>query len=192
VSNIADQIEAKGGLTWHAYGEDMTAPGCDNKVHDKYVPRHVPFMYFDGIRNDAARCGNVVPYVTADFANDIGKYNFTFIAPNLCHDGHDTCAPENDQVKQSDDWLSANVPAIESKLGPKDVLFITWDEGDEKLLGLQTDDNVLLMVVSPMAKAGETTAAYDHYSLLATLEDGLGLPRLGKAAQATAITDVWK
>jgi hypothetical protein len=30
---------------------------------------------------------------------------------------------------------------------------------------------------------------YDHYSLLATIEDGLALSRLGAAAQATPLTD---
>ena len=38
--------------------------------------------------------------------------------------------------------------------------------------------------MSPYAKTGGyvSTATADHYSLLATIEDGLDLPRLGKAA----------
>jgi hypothetical protein len=31
---------------------------------------------------------------------------------------------------------------------------------------------------------------YDHYSLLATIEDTLGVARLGQAAQATPMTDL--
>jgi hypothetical protein len=191
VSNVGSQLTAK-GLPWHAYGEDMTGT-CDRTNHGNYVARHVPFVYFQSI-SDADCQANVVGYTTAGFAADIGKYAFSFIAPNLCDDGHNTCAPQNDQVKQTDDWLAANVPAIESKLGANDALFITWDEGDESLGGLgPTDDNVLLVVVSPMAKPGfVTTAAYTHYSLLATIETGLGLPLLGKAQTAPLITDVWK
>jgi hypothetical protein len=34
--------------------------------------------------------------------------------------------------------------------------------------------------------------AYDHYSLLATLEEGLGLPKLGKAKTAAVMKDLFK
>lgn len=33
---------------------------------------------------------------------------------------------------------------------------------------------------------------YDHYALLATWEDGLGLDRLGRAVGAPAIADIWR
>jgi hypothetical protein len=33
---------------------------------------------------------------------------------------------------------------------------------------------------------------YDHYSLLRTIEDGLGLPCLGAACSATPMTDLFR
>ena len=49
------------------------------------------------------------------------------------------------------------------------------------------------VVVSPLARsAGVTAGTYDHYSLLATIEDGLGLPRLGQSEASATIADVWR
>ncbi len=35
-----------------------------------------------------------------------------------------------------------------------------------------------------------STRRYDHYSLLATIEDRYGLPRLGQAQNATPMSDL--
>jgi hypothetical protein len=46
------------------------------------------------------------------------------------------------------------------------------------------------MFIRPNSKAHQSDQAYDHYSLLATIEDQFRLPRLGQAAQATAMNDL--
>jgi hypothetical protein len=44
-----------------------------------------------------------------------------------------------------------------------------------------------------VAPGGTTSTLYDHYSLLRTIEDGLGLETLGRSdAQAAPIAGVWK
>ena len=68
------------------------------------------------------------------------------------------------------------------------VLFITWDEAAgadiRGCCGLaRGGGHVLTLVFAPGLPAGERVALpYDHYSLLATVADGLGLPLLGHAA----------
>jgi len=189
VANVADRIEAK-GLTWHAYGEGMSDGGCDTTNHDKYVARHIPFVYYDAIQSSATRCANVVPWTATSFANDLGKYTFSFIAPDLEDDGH-TEYDNIDEVTATDTWLKANVPALidSASFKKNGVLFITWDEGDS--LATSTDDHVLLIIVSPFAVKTVTAAAYSHTSLLETIEEGLGLqtPHLTSSAP---INDVWK
>ncbi len=189
VANIADRVEAK-GLTWHAYGEDMNAPGCDKDNHGEYVARHIPFVYYDAIQSSPTRCANVVPWTATSFAADLGKYSYSFIAPNLGDDGH-TSYNNVDEVTATDGWLKTNVPTITGAPSFKKngVLFIVWDEGDEALTS--TDDHVLLIVISPFATKTVTAAAYSHTSLLDTIETGLGLgtPHL---TSSTAINDVWK
>jgi|CZKU01.1.fsa_nt_gi hypothetical protein len=100
------------------------------------------------------------------------------------------CGP--DAVKPGDQWLAAQVPAILATpgfaAGGSDALFIVGDEPDA--FGHAP---VPFAVVSPLAKAGTVTAgAYTHESLLATIEDGLDVPRLGNTAGAATIADVWR
>jgi hypothetical protein len=52
--NLLDSIEAS-GLTWTAYMEDMPAP-CTTTDSGVYVARHNPFVHYDDIVGDGARC----------------------------------------------------------------------------------------------------------------------------------------
>jgi acid phosphatase len=62
---------------------------------------------------------------------------------------------------------------------------MTWDEDD----GSATNQ-VLTLEVAPGYVPAASNTPYDHYSLLATIEDLLGVGRLGQAAQAHAMTDL--
>jgi acid phosphatase len=64
------------------------------------------------------------------------------------------------------------------------LLFIVWDEDDG-----DTQNRVLSLVVSPQSHKA-SNQAYTHYSLLATIENLLGVDRLGHAAQAKPMTDL--
>ncbi len=84
--SLPDLIEAT-GRTWKTYQEDMPKP-CF--VGDKlsYVQKHNPFIYFDSIRLDTARCERSVVPLTAlqtDIEADTLP-NFLFIKPNICND----------------------------------------------------------------------------------------------------------
>ncbi len=94
-TNLADNLEAK-GLTWKGYMEAMPAP-CTLKVSGNYAPKHNPFVYFDDIRNNKARCDSgVVPYTSlaTDLASAATTPNYAFISPDLCNDTHD--CPDRD------------------------------------------------------------------------------------------------
>ena len=66
------------------------------------------------------------------------------------------------------------------------TLFVVWDEGD----GGDGANLVPLIVATPDPAPHRSVERYDHYSLLATIEDMFGLPRLGAAAGARALTDL--
>src|SRR5713101_856993 len=85
------------------------------------------------------------------------------------------------------EWLRQTVGQITYSAAWKNngVLFITWDEDD----GSATN-RVLTLVLTPGKGHRESTAAYDHYSLLATIEDLMGVGRLGAAAKARPMTDL--
>ncbi len=83
-------------------------------------------------------------------------------------------------------WLAQTVPLILNTSAWQDngVLFITWDEGEDSA------NSVLTLVIHPDPLNHLSQKGYDHYALLATIEDQLGVPRLGQAAQVGAMTDL--
>jgi phosphatidylinositol-3-phosphatase len=98
---------------------------------------------------------------------------FSFVTPNLCDDMH-SCS-----VSHGDAWLKANVQPL---LAAGALVVVTWDEGSTKTGG---GGHVATIVAGPGVVAGSRNGtAFTHYSLLAGVEDRLGLPLLGKAATA--------
>jgi hypothetical protein len=57
---------------------------------------------------------------------------------------------------------------------------VRFDEGNRRL----GDPNTMMVVIGPQVQAGTYTGSYDHYSTLATIEKGLGLPCLANACTA--------
>jgi len=162
------------GVTWRAYMEGMTS-GCFASRYP-YALKHDPFPYYGG------RCpSEVVPF--AQFGADVQKGDlpqFVWITPGLCNDGHD-CS-----TAVADRWLSQVVPEIQATSAWQDngLLVITWDEGED------ASNHILTLVIRPGAQHESSTRYYDHYSLLATIEDHFGVGRLGAARQATPLTDL--
>lgn len=159
------------GVRWRAYMEDM-GPNC-LKNAGLYVVKHNPFAYYGG-----ACPSSVVPFdqLSTDLAGNTP--NLAWITPNLCNDTHD-CSLET-----GDRWLSNTVPLITGSRAWREggVLFIVWDESE----GGQKNQ-VPSLVVAPNLGWHTLPAPFDHYSLLATVEDRLQVPRLGLAAGAQPI-----
>jgi len=114
---------------------------------------------------------------------------FTFVTPNLCNDMH-SCPTQSDattEIKTGDAWLSTFMPKIvaspEYQSGATAV-FITWDEDD-----YGDSQHIVTIVVSPSTPGGLTSdTAFNHYSMLRTTEEMLGISAfLGQAATATSM-----
>lgn len=162
------------GVTWRAYMDGMTADAGCMRSAPPYALKHNPFAYYGG-----ACPPNVVPFETLDADLAGATPRFVWITPDLCHDGHD-CA-----LDAAGAWLEGLVKRITSSDAWRTggMLFIIWDEGDGG------DSNLVpLIVVAKGLTAMRLEAPYDHYSLLATIEDLFGLPRLGAAATARPLT----
>ena len=189
--HLADQLEAA-SKTWMDFGESMTTP-CNLTDNGNYAVRHNPFLYYDNIQTPMSRCtSHIVDY--SNF-NPASPANFNFIAPNLVDDMHNPDPTNSTNIPDGDTWLGKNVPPIlmSSAYTNGGLLVIVWDEDDSSggLFPPYTDNPIGIWVFSPYAKSGgyvsKTTA--NHYSLLATFEDGLGVGRVGKAATAQPLQD---
>jgi acid phosphatase len=189
ITSIADQLETA-NLSWMDFGEDMGTP-CNLANSGNYAVRHNPFLYYNGIQTDSARCNaHVVDFKSFSVAS---PPVFTFIAPNLVDDMHNPDPTNSTNIPNGDAWIGPEAKSIlgSTAYGSGSLFVIVWDEDDGSGGITGTDDPIEILVMSPYAKANgfvsQTMA--NHYSLLATFEDGLGLPRLGNAASATPLTD---
>jgi phospholipase C len=194
---LPDLIEAS-GRTWKTYQEDMPSPCYTGAEAGDYAMKHNPFMYFDSIRLDSARCtSSVVPMqqLYVDLAGG-NLPNYSFITPNLCNDAHD-CG-----LGTADDWLqrlmSIMLPLL-GRDGTPYLVIVTWDEGqgNHSCCGLPAEagGRIATILVSPQAKSGfEDETPYTHYSILKTISEAWQLKYLGHAADAdnVLITAPWK
>jgi phosphatidylinositol-3-phosphatase len=185
--SIVDQLEGA-GKSWKAYMEGMPAP-CFVGDSGNYRQKHNPFIYYDDIRTSSARCNRIVPF--SQFQTDLSGTlpNYVWITPDMCNDEHD-CG-----VDKGDAWLQTWVPRILASAAWQNggALFITYDEGSTSAgccNGQASGGHIATLVISPLARRGfQSSVAYDHYSLLRTIEDAWGLPALGKAASASPMSD---
>jgi phosphatidylinositol-3-phosphatase len=194
--SLPDLIEAS-GRTWKTYQEDMPEP-CFLGSTANYAQKHNPFIYFDPIRLDAARCERTIVPLT-ELQTDIEANslpNFIFITPNLCNDAHDC------PLDVADAWLTELlgrlVPALDSS-GKPYLLVMMFEEGQGHHsccgLPLEAGGRVPVVFYSPLVKNGfEDPTPYTHYSLLKTISTAWGLPLLGRAADDNnvLITAPWK
>jgi hypothetical protein len=180
-TSIVDQLE-RAHLSWKAYMENLPQPCFAGPDAGEYAKKHDPFAYYTRVTDNPARCARIVPLsqLSAD-ERASALPSFVWITPNLCHDMHDC------DVATGDRFLSALVPQLLSALGPRGLLFLTWDEGssDDGCCRLASGGHVVTIVAGAQARRGAViNAPSDHYSVLQTIEDLLGLPRLRGAACA--------
>jgi phosphatidylinositol-3-phosphatase len=180
-TSIVDQLE-RAGLSWRAYMEGLPSACFTGASAGEYAKKHDPFTYYTRITTDPRLCANIVSLPRlADDERDGTLPRYVWITPNLCNDMHDC------PVSTGDRFLSQLVPPLLRSLGRGGLLFLTWDEGssDSGCCRLATGGHIATIVAGPGARAGARLATpTDHYSVLQTIEDLLGLARLRGAACA--------
>jgi phosphatidylinositol-3-phosphatase len=170
VASIYSQLRAA-GKTWRDYSEG--APGaCPSSSVGRYVVRHDPALYYTNIRNDCAAWD--VPLGTTSggaFLDDLAAGRLpalSVVTPDLCNDTHDC------PVATGDAWLAswfARILASPAYRAGDTAVFVVWDEDDGS-----ASNHVPLLVVSPSTRPGtRSDASFDHYSLLKTTEQLLGI-----------------
>jgi hypothetical protein len=225
VATIANQLEAK-RQTWGAFMEDMGKDSARESATcghpeigtldpteiaapiDQYATKHDPFVYFHAIIDSATCKQHVVPLTRLEDALRSANRtpNYTFIVPNLCHDGHDRpCVNgEPGSLESANAFLQHWVPLIMNSpaFRADGLLIITFDEA------LTLDSSACCMepsgpnttkpgvngpgggrtgavLLSRFIKPGTiSNVPYNHYSLLRSIEDMFGLAHLGYAGRA--------
>jgi phospholipase C len=176
---------------------NLLASSCGNQLYER---KHNPFVTYDDIRTNPSRMTHVVDLsqLSSDLASGhVADYNF--IAPNQCHDMHGRYNPGvNDPcdysspatiISTGDAFLGDLVGEIMSSpaWNGNSVIFVTWDEseytGSDSDFGFGDTSgcctanpgggHVMTIVVSHSDHAPRTSdTSYNHYSVLATIQEG--------------------
>ena len=206
VPNIVDQLEAK-GKTWKAYMQSIFAGGNTDKLavsagDQLYERKHDPFVSYRDVQSNPARLANIVDFsqLHSDLINNTVP-DYVWISPDQCNDMHgrtsidpiDPCSETQVQslITAGDSFLKATVNDITSSAAwsGNSILFIAWDESDYPFGDTSGccdaaqgngGGHVVTLVISHVNPTAHTSAvAYNHYSLLATIEDSWQLGCLG-------------
>jgi phosphatidylinositol-3-phosphatase len=177
-----------------------------------YATWRNPFVYFSSLTGapscEAHDVG--IDQLSADLATPSRTPSFAYIAPDLCNDGSPTpCASGAPAgMPAAEGFLRHVVPEILGSKAYKEsgLLAITVDQApssgqfadsssccgqppfpnlpaSSSGLGPEGGGQVGALLLSPyIAKAGVSQEPYNHFSLLRTIEDLLGLSHLGYAA----------
>jgi hypothetical protein len=171
VPSIFSQLGAGG---WRSLEESMPS-NCYLSNSGQYAVRHNPAAYYTNVRTDCQTYD-----VPLGSTPDVSA-RFTFVTPNLCNDMHD-CT-----VQTGDSWLSTFLPKVFSSAeyqAGRTAVFLTWDEDDSS-----ASNHIATLVIAPSVTPGTSSATrFDHYSMLRTTEELLGLGSfIGNAATATSM-----
>jgi phosphatidylinositol-3-phosphatase len=197
--NLVDSLESA-GMTWTVLEESLPKPGWLGVQWPKsgtprlYAQKHNPFAYFTDIASNSARLSHILPLTDATLQQTLASPpTFTYIVPNQCHDMHGTttCTDFDKLLREGDKTVEQLVTAIAGAptFTASSVLFVVWDEDDySSNFGCCSSKknrgggHTLALVVDKNAAWRSTSAPMNHYSLLKTVEEGLGLPLLGHSA----------
>ena len=178
--NLGHACEAA-GLTWKAYSEDLPAAGstvCTSGGGSPlYTRKHDPWVSYSNLTHT-----NEVPYsyLATDIANNTLP-NLAFVVPNNCHNTHD-CS-----VSTGDTWLSNNLPAMLSGVGPRGLVILTWDEDNSA-----SGNHILTVFSGPTVLSNFVSSQLiTHYTVVRTICDMLGLNPFNAALLESPITGAW-
>ena len=214
VANVVDQIEGS-GRTWKGYMQSYFAGDNTNKLahsagNQLYERKHNPFVSYADVQSNPARMANLVDF--SQLSTDLGSGNapaYSWISPDQCNDMHgrggtdpatDRCnfANENDLIQDGDAFLSSTVAMITSSSAwtGNSAIFVTWDESDFPFGDVSGccdavpgGGHVVTLVISHSDHAARTSSvAYNHYSMLATIEQGWQIGCLANTCDSANVT----
>ena len=177
--NLGSELLAA-GFTFAGYAESLPAVGSTECKAGKYARKHVPWVSFSNIPANHSLPFSAFPG-PGNPQNYASLPTVAFVTPNLDNDMHDG------SITQGDSWLYQNLSQYaEWAKANNSLLILTWDEDDNT-----PRNQIPTVIYGANVRPGAYTETISHYNVLSTLEQMYGLPKLGYASRAPAITDIW-
>ncbi|MEE6178440.1 alkaline phosphatase family protein [Mycobacterium sp. 050134] len=174
--NLASELLAA-GYTFVGFAEGLPAVGSTVCSAGKYARKHVPWANFTNVPP-----GDSLPFSAFPMGNYASLPTVSFVIPNNDDNMHDGSIP------QGDAWLNQELSGYANwAVANNSLLIVTWDEDDNST----TRNQIPTVFYGAHVRPGAYPEQISHYNVLSTLEQMYGLPKIGLAANAPAITDIW-
>jgi len=186
---IVDLLDAK-GVSWSEYEEDMPYSGFEgdyvNQVTgaNDYVRKHNPLISYDSVTEDEnklAKIKNLTMFY--EDLNNNALPQWMFITPNMTNNGHDS------SVTVAGTWAKSFLEPLltNENFMNNTLILLTFDE-TESYFSNNRVFSVLLGDAVPKQLYGSTDdTAYNHYSIMATVENNWDLGNLGLNDKSASI-----
>jgi hypothetical protein len=169
------------GLGFKGYSEGLPSTGYSGADTGAWVYRHCPWIAFQGAGTNQIPSSDNVDFSAfpSNFAN---LPTVCMVTPNLNDDMHDGT------IQQGDSWLQTNIDAYAQWAKTHNsLLIVVWDEDD----GSQNNQVAMIMVGQVVQVGIQNAQNLNHDSLCRLICDMYGLPTMGAATGATAISGIW-
>jgi phosphatidylinositol-3-phosphatase len=177
--NLGSELLAA-GYTFAGYAESLPAVGSTECKAGKYARKHVPWVSFSNIPSSYSLPFSAFP-APGNPQNYASLPTVAFVTPNLDDDMHDG------SIAAGDTWLYQNLSQYATwAKANNSLLILTWDEDDNT-----SRNQIPTVIYGANVRPGAYGETISHYNVLSTLEQMYGLPKLGYATRAPAITDIW-
>jgi phosphatidylinositol-3-phosphatase len=177
--NLGSELLAA-GYTFVGFAESLPAVGSTVCSAGKYARKHVPWVSFSNIPSSCSLPFSAFPAL-GNPQNYASLPTVAFVIPNLDDDMHDG------SIAQGDSWLHQNLSQYATWAEANNsLLILTWDEDDNT-----PRNQIPTVIYGANVRPGTYSEPITHYNVLSTLEQMYGLPKLGYAITAPAITDIW-
>ncbi|GDY33627.1 alkaline phosphatase family protein [Gandjariella thermophila] len=210
-SNLLTQLEGA-GKSWKGYYQGMPYAGyrgycfpakC-NGIPDadtQYVAKHNGVPYFADKQTPAEFAKqNPLGQLSTDLAS--GQVpNFSYIIPDECNDMHGAppwCVDSGKAGDVDDNWLVANGDKFVGNTVNQITSSPMWQSGNNAIVvtfdeGNTANSQIPHVVITNHGPRGVTdNTSYDHYSLLASLQQAFGLGCLQNSCTATPETPLFQ
>lgn len=171
--NLASELIAA-GRTFGGFSEGLPAVGSPVCSTGGYARKHAPWVNFTNVPASASQ-------PMSAFTGDDSLPTVSFVVPNLDNDMHDG------SIAAGDSWLAAHLSGYANwAKANNSLLIVTWDEDDD-----HADNHVATVVYGAGVRPGSYDTPINHYSVLSTIQEIYGLPKIGQAANTAPITGIW-
>lgn len=179
--SLFDQVQDQ-GKQWRVYSDEMPT-ACDQTDGGGYVAHHNPAVFYPDLATNCPKWN--VPAGTAlsgALSTDLLRNQLPAFSFLIAGEGHDM---EGQELKAGDNWFAgwmARILTSPAYLSGKTAVMVSFDEGDGADQGdvcattLDESCHIPTLMITPSTKPGTVSSTYlDHYSLLLTTEQMLGI-----------------